>query len=325
MDTLPVELHSQIFQLACIDDGGAARSLSLVSRYLHQVAEPFLFQTLIVSGHDRLDIVAKKLENSPIHCRRVRHLFLTDQKPHQNDSLPDPSGTICHEDYDLEKSPIIRILDLTSQSLISLALNIFDPTISHHVLGHLFSLTYPHLSSLIVHGFYPFPCIPRSFPCLEYLHLSGNRNPHGLFETGGLAAACPNLSRLKISGLMFAKSFIRELEDLLYPISKSHQFCGDAPSEAGLGERASASSLPHFRCLRHMAVVPGPGPVMRRKLQVSASRRMFTPPVDETKARLERLAAWAERSSDVRVVVGDVPNGGDLGLALRLEWLGELR
>ena len=137
MDTLPVELHSQIFQLACIDDGGAARSLSLVSRYLHQVAEPFLFQTLIVSGHDRLDIVANKLEKSSIHCRRVRHLFLTDQKPHQNDSLPDPSGTICHEDQDVEKSPIIRILDLTSQSLISAAriADAYDPIVNQQQLA----------------------------------------------------------------------------------------------------------------------------------------------------------------------------------------------
>lgn len=48
MDTLSVELHGQIFEHACIDDGSTARSLAL-----------------------------------PHHLRRVRHLHVTDRRSDQ--------------------------------------------------------------------------------------------------------------------------------------------------------------------------------------------------------------------------------------------------
>ena len=78
MDTLPLELHSQIFEYACVDDGTTARSLSLVSRYIRAVAEPFRYQSLSVAGIDSLLQLARTLEELPAHRRRVRHLFLSD-------------------------------------------------------------------------------------------------------------------------------------------------------------------------------------------------------------------------------------------------------
>lgn len=52
-------------------------------------------------------------------------------------------------------------------------------------------------------------------PRLECLRLSGNRNPHGLVQTGGLAAACPGLRMLGVEGLVGAGTFVQELETVV--------------------------------------------------------------------------------------------------------------
>lgn len=54
-------------------------------------------------------------------------------------------------------------------------------------------------------------------PRLERLRLSGNRNPHGLLQAGGLSAACPNLQELDVEGLVGAWTFVQELERVVLP------------------------------------------------------------------------------------------------------------
>ncbi|KAJ3478402.1 hypothetical protein NLI96_g9773 [Meripilus lineatus] len=310
METLPVELHSHILQLACTDDGSTARTLSLVSKYVHQIADPFLSQTLIVSGSDRLNLVANKLITSPNLRRRVRHLFLSDQKPHETPASdqqtpPTPDDVPIQSQEGNEMPLIIQILDLTSQSLHSLGLNISNPRISPHLLGHVFSMTFPRLYTLLAHGLYPFPYLPRSLPQLEYLHLSGNRNPHGLFQTGGLAAACPNLTRVKISGLMYARSFIKELEDILHPIMED----GDSYSEI---HHPPPALPPH---LQHIAVAPG---FFHAPKSWCPSPRGCT---DNTLERLKKLEECSEKSGDVELQVGELRNAHDVSSALLSEWL----
>lgn len=302
MDTLPVELHAQIFHLACTDDGTTARSLSLVSRYVHQVAEPLLYHTLNLSGYSQLGIIANKLPTLPIKCRRVHHLFISDHTTQQN-ALHD---ILNYPDFDSETSPIIRILNITLQSLVSLSLDIANPRISPHLLGHIFSFTFPRLRTLLIHGFYPIPHTPQSLPRLEYLHLSGHRNPHGLLQTGGLAAACPNLTRIKISGLMFARSFVKELEDALLLESR------DAPSGAPI-----SPLLPH---LQHISIAPAyrPAPKLRRRCFVSGVQ-------DDTYETLKELEGRADsEKSTVGFEVGEMRNAQELSSALVSEWLNEI-
>lgn len=212
MDTLPLELHSQIFEYACVDDGTTARSLSLVSRYVRHVSEPFRYQSLAVAGLASLTQLVNKLESLPTHRRRVRHLFLSDWTQKQVHEKAIPSDDADMDRYDLEKSTITHILDLVASTLETFAFVSACPFNSSSLVGYLFSLHFPCLRDLAVHGFYPFPHSPDRMPSLEHLHLSGNRNPHGLLQSGGLSSSCPKLRELRISGLVSAPAFADEIQ-----------------------------------------------------------------------------------------------------------------
>ncbi|TCD63792.1 hypothetical protein EIP91_004943 [Steccherinum ochraceum] len=215
MDTLPLELHAQILEAACVDDGSTARSLSLVSRYIREVSKPFLYQSVAVSGLDALATLAKKLYDLPPHLRRIRHLFLSD---HTYKSLRERSILTvgdANEQAALEEAAFLRIIHYAAPTLETLALSVFCPLNGSSVFGAVFSMTFPRLTHLSVHGFYPFPHTPNTTPRLRELRLSGNRNPHGLLEMGGLSAACPALVHLEIAGLASAVSFASEVRSAL--------------------------------------------------------------------------------------------------------------
>ncbi|KAI0795919.1 hypothetical protein C8Q75DRAFT_791081 [Abortiporus biennis] len=212
MNTLPPELHSLIFEFACTDDGYTARSLSLVSHYTRDASKAFLYQCLSVAGLDQLLTITEKLEEAPHRLRRVRHLFLSDWTVSQTKMRLVPVNNEDMDRYEAEKSAIIHLLNLSASTLESLTIIISCPYNGAQIIGHLFSLSFPRLTDLSIHGFYPFPHSPNSFPRLERLHLSGNRNPHGLLQTGGLASSCPSLTQLKISGIVSASTFAEELD-----------------------------------------------------------------------------------------------------------------
>ena len=279
MDTLPLELHSQIFELVCLDDGSTGRSLSLVSRYVHNVAEPFAYQSLRVAGLSSITELLNRLKRTTERRRRTRRLFLSDwtRKQAQQEIVPDDD-----ERFDLERDKIIELLDLVAPFLESLAFTASCPYNSAQLLGHLFSLHLPHLRSLVVHGFYPFPHAPHTMPALEYLHLSGNRNPHGLLQTGALSTACPNLVHLRVSGLVAAPSFAEELAEALHPSERPSSLfpsslpkhvgqisvqAGPAPPASLRGRRQTSAQLQHtkmqerLRSLRAQSEAKGEGDV----------------------------------------------------------------
>lgn len=205
MDAFPVEIHSYIFQFACTDDGRTARSLGLVSKYYREVVHPFQYQSIAVSGQFQVSELECRLERTLPHMRRVRNIFISDSaKDNQFDAALKSSAFL-----------IMRLLDLVSSSIETLALHCDNPRTSTSLLAFLFGLYYPHLCELIVVGYYPFPHIPNAMPRLKYLHLSGNRNPHGLLQMGNLTAACPSLTHLCISGLSRATAFAAELAEAI--------------------------------------------------------------------------------------------------------------
>ncbi|KAI0701298.1 hypothetical protein BC835DRAFT_1404540 [Cytidiella melzeri] len=215
MDNLPFELHSQILELACTDDGTTARSLSLVSRYVREAAQPFLYQSIAVSGLRSLNELADRLESLPSHKRRVRRLFLSDWT-HKAAKQQLVSSTDADMDmYEVERTTIVRVLDLVVSTLESLSIIVSCPFNSTRLIGYLFSLNFPLLEDLSIHGFYPFSPSHSGMPNLRRLHLSGNRNPHGLFQTGGFDIWSPKLVHLRISGLVSAASFAEELASAL--------------------------------------------------------------------------------------------------------------
>ncbi|KAF9448535.1 hypothetical protein P691DRAFT_639233, partial [Macrolepiota fuliginosa MF-IS2] len=191
----PPELHSYICSLACTDDGYTARSLSRVSKYFAQITLPYLYQSLCISEPTRIRNLAKKLQTTPAHQRRIHHLFISDA-----------SG-----ERDLASS-IISILTLSAPTLETLALVAPAPLSSTSLIARLLRTRFPRLYELTISGHYPFPSSsPSCFPSLERLHLLGNRNPHGLLNLGALESSMPALTHLRISGLSLAVSFSQEL------------------------------------------------------------------------------------------------------------------
>ncbi|KAF9499160.1 hypothetical protein BDN71DRAFT_1442201 [Pleurotus eryngii] len=214
MNSCPPELHSYIVRLACTDDGSTVRALLRVSRYYHAIAVPFIYQSMALDGADRIPKVAATLKKTPSHRRRIRHLFISDAPSSSKREREDTDHGVG--------TAMIQILRIAAPTLESLTFLATTPCTSTCLISQLFRHSFPRLLELTVHGYYPFPTMPASMPVLQRLHLSGNRNPHGLFQLGGLEASCPSISHLRISGVERAVAFANELDSLLQPSSSPH-------------------------------------------------------------------------------------------------------
>lgn len=198
MDTLPVELTSHILQFACTDNGQTARRLSLVSSHFRLVAQPYRYQSIAVSGHTQISALAQILALTPTHARRTRDVCITDTSP-----TPAAAALVAPH--------LTRLLALLAPTIETLSLSCGSPRTSTVLIAFLFGLHHPRLAELSVRGYYPFPALPRAMPALSHLHLTGNRNPHGLLMAGGLEAAFPGLTHLRVSGLLGARTFAGEV------------------------------------------------------------------------------------------------------------------
>lgn len=304
MDSLPLELHSQIFQFACTDDGSTARSLSLVSQYVREASQPFLLQSVAVSGLSSLTELVSKLQSLPSHKRRVRHLFLSDWTQKQTQQKVVSSDDTDMERYDTEKDTIIRILDLVAPTLESLSFIAACPFNSSQLLGCLFSTKFPRLVDLFVHGFYPAPHAEAAMPALERLHLSGNRNPHGLLLKSGLDAACPSLAHLQISGITSAPAFAEELEHALLPNPDKN------------AQALFPVTLPSR--LRRLSIRTGsPSDSKRRSASSKAQHQKMC-------ERLEALKSHADSMQNVQYDLAEGPEGIDYHAYMKREWVRSL-
>jgi len=204
MNVLPVEMHSVICEFACTDDGRTGRSLGLVSKYYREVVHPFRYQSIAVVGQSQVAELSYRLQKTP-PTQRVRNIFISDAAPDNESGIPPQHGA----------SQITRLLGLVSSAVETLTLHCDNPRTSTSLLAFLFGLHYPYLRELTVVGYYPFPHVPNAMPRLKFLHLNGNRNPHGLLQMGGLDVVCPELTHLRISGLSRATAFAAELVEAM--------------------------------------------------------------------------------------------------------------
>ncbi|KAJ4491925.1 hypothetical protein C8J55DRAFT_402353, partial [Lentinula edodes] len=190
------------------DSGASIRSLLRASQLFHDICAPLKYHCLSLttaSSIEHLHQELKHLENSPAHLRRILHLYISlSQSDIQGDTECD---TISH---------IFYILQCAAETLKTLTFIYHNTVFSTSVLGQLLRRSFPVLTELTIHGFYPFPKMNKSFmPMLERLHLSGNRNPYGLLQLSSLDECFPSLSHLRISGLLMAGSFVEELKGAL--------------------------------------------------------------------------------------------------------------
>ncbi|KAF9483738.1 hypothetical protein BDN70DRAFT_826868, partial [Pholiota conissans] len=216
MDALPTELHAYICQTACIDDGTTIRALSGVSRYYHEVSRPFLYQNVSAFGVNQVMDLLEQLERLPAQMRLIRYLFLSDVSSEETKSDPEsPHAPQPSRLTDKQTQALARIISLSSSTLKSFSLVAHSPLSSTSLIARVFRTSFPHLQSLSISGFYPFPSSVGKFPSLKHLHLSGNRNPHGLLHMCALEETFPALATLAITGLGAAGGFVIELEEAL--------------------------------------------------------------------------------------------------------------
>lgn len=303
MESLPIELHSQIFELACTDDGTTARSLSMVSRYVREVSQPFALQSVAVSGLSSLAGLVEKLETLPSRKRRVRKLFISDWTRKEAVLEAILSRDIDMDRYEVERLTITRLLNLVSSTIESLSFIIYCPYNSTRLTGYLFSLKLPLLEDLSVCGFYPFPSSKSNLPNLRRLHLSGNRNPHGLFHTSNLQAALPKLEHLRVSGLVSAASFAEELRDAISPASQA--------------ERTSRFSVTLPSSLDCITISTGPSPVNTKRLTAAYTQHQK---MLHQLVALDSLCADATDGPRLEIRGAELSYDG-----LREEWVGDFR
>ncbi|PCH34887.1 hypothetical protein WOLCODRAFT_155537, partial [Wolfiporia cocos MD-104 SS10] len=147
MDTLSVELHAQIFEYACVDDGSTARALSLVSHYFHEVVKPYLYQSLVVCGPAQLAALEARLAPLPPHLRRIRHLFLSDI-PLSARPKPTPPDPALAASYDAARELLQRVLLRAAPTLETLAVHAGVPYTSTQLLAGVLATPLPRVRAL---------------------------------------------------------------------------------------------------------------------------------------------------------------------------------
>jgi len=241
MDTLPPELHAYICQAAC---GDTIRALHRVSRYFREVSRPYLYHTISAVGLRQITALLDRLEHTPAHLRHIHHLFLSDVPSSQSSTAAASQVRLTLT----ECNAIIHVVALSAPTLKTFSFLAGSPFSSTSLIGRIFRTSFPHLHTLAVSGFYPFPSLSGNFPSLARLHLDGNRNPQGLFQVSALEEACPALTDLKVSGLGAAAMFLIELGETLK---------GDNISN-GDGEATIPARLPPQ--LQRLTIQAGPEP-----------------------------------------------------------------
>ncbi|KAE9410079.1 hypothetical protein BT96DRAFT_912947 [Gymnopus androsaceus JB14] len=336
---LPVELLAQIFTLTTtLDSGTTLRSLLRVSHLFHNICIPLKFSCVTLTT--RLDVKRFHQElrllehsNTPAHLWRILHVYISLT---QSDTQAD----ITERDTINQLFCILRTAAETLQSLTFIYHNhIFGTS----VFGQLYRHSFPVLTELTIHGFYPFPspmspnelpvpdqanlssesvssCANASFmPMLERLHLSGNRNPYGLLQLSSLDECFPSLTHLRVSGLLMAGSFVEEVKSALEEHSSSHN--DDDTKQSSISLARLPPILPSK--LQSLVLQPGFMPLpMRPGVTGSSAKKDLLmmerlKEIDEvSKSRQGVCVTLKERSQDPEKICID--------LDLHSDWLGRM-
>ncbi|KAJ6581841.1 hypothetical protein B0H19DRAFT_1116686 [Mycena capillaripes] len=80
LDQIAPEICAHIFHFACRDSGYTGRSLSLVSRYIHEASKPAKLQSIALFGRAQILAFAELLDQTPAHLRATRYLFINGQE-----------------------------------------------------------------------------------------------------------------------------------------------------------------------------------------------------------------------------------------------------
>ena len=168
-----MEVVERIISYACTDGGYTGRSLSLVSRCIHQVASPVRFHSVALNGFRHIESFLACLEKqrSESHAP-VHHLFLSTWADGEevvrvrDGHQPRWNGLRCYQSAAFEDSPQWAGW-MTLQEAMDRKLS--------HLLPRLLQMVAPDLCTLSIVHSWEFGAIqlPRTFPLLRDLTFSG--------------------------------------------------------------------------------------------------------------------------------------------------------
>jgi hypothetical protein len=299
MESSPPEICHKIFTEACLDDGSTARSLSLVSKYIHEASNPTRFQNIALRGYKQITAFADILGRTPPHLRRVCHLFISSRNLASTEKVymsgssvmmgapwreNDLYGRNIFEQerlFQQEKSifaAIDRILLLIAPTVETLAL-----FFTYEWRSVLLSLSLPNLTELTIRGSYFIPETKDAplvlLPSLRYLHIGERRQlSAGLMQY--ISKAAPSLTHVRFTGCRSA--------DNLGAISPTVaniliQLCSP--------QQRSRCATSYFRELDHIRAIG------RRILEQSDGRIMVLTATSGRESEEEVLQQWLERAN----------------------------
>ncbi|KAJ6627016.1 hypothetical protein B0H10DRAFT_1997721 [Mycena sp. CBHHK59/15] len=318
---LPVEIWTQIYGLACTDDGSAGRALSLVSKDWRTLSAPYKLQSIALVGAKPILRFLCILESTPESLQNVQSLFIGCQNlrlypsSYRFDPAYERTRNLVFTDtlfpelqmtafthtplitQDAIEQSVLRILERVAPTLRALHTHLTFLTRS----GPFYPVFLPHLEDLVLHG--PF----TSPPALSVV------TPPSLFRLA--QAASPVLPTLRC--LRFAP-----------PASSPHRRAALLASVDSAAPGLSHLRIPHTACthadLKKALELPRFCNLSRLIVEMVAEYRSDSPPGNDDAEGLEHAALMRLAETDWRLsVVGAKRWWVDVQSAL-LEWEGDV-
>ncbi|EIN08130.1 hypothetical protein PUNSTDRAFT_52608 [Punctularia strigosozonata HHB-11173 SS5] len=232
MDHCPPEIAFRICEYACMDDGTTARSLSLVSTYLHDVSQPLQWRNVAVSGLKQARALLTVLDSSN-HSRRkvIAHLLLSDRVEeyavvdwYRHRAPRDEEDALRLREWNHERAEWRevqnRILSYAASTLKTLTALFHDPYQSSWYIQDALNFSYPVLEELTIRGSAWEPrfaddMTPETdhanvdLPSLRKIHLVGTGSFQRVIRQ--LAIRSPIISHLRLTGISRDLGFTTKL------------------------------------------------------------------------------------------------------------------
>lgn len=269
MEHCPIELWLKIAAFACTDGGYTGRSLSLVSRTMRDVVKPVRFQTVSLSSEEQL-LAFSRLLAHPILLPAIRHILASSSLlPHGN-----PPPVIRHlfvsvkiPSWGPDRMLPQRIAELVSafRAVINVAATNVETLVVHESrrfdpIGG--DWVFPALRDLSVNVLYLDSGADHHtrFPSLRRLHYSSVRSPNTRDLWPQLVSFAPDITHLRLSGVLgdiFLPRVLRLLLDV--PAEKRSGATSDAAAshapDPANGNNTPAAAL-RLPSLKHIYVQP---------------------------------------------------------------------
>jgi hypothetical protein len=228
MDKMPPEICTKIFSYACLDTGYTGRSLSLVSKYIHDTSQSVKLQSIALHGQSQTLAFAEMLKQMlPYpHLRRIRYLFIAIDAPYSYpnpDETPDSVGRRAHAAINASRKMGVAIVEILRG--VGESLELLEMVLASQVASYLdipqSPIPLPRLKELTTHGIFPFGQPGETIglnlePCqLRRLHIARSVHVHSDDLYGCIAKSAPSLTHLRFSDLHARYYFAGDLEAAL--------------------------------------------------------------------------------------------------------------